>query len=96
MSEKTASELMSALVDTVNIGTAKSAQLRDYQVAGKTATGENGRGNNLKYLAGFVGIAPASNPEVVVVMNLFDPKGPSGHGGARFWRTRGHRSYREL
>ena len=82
MSEQTASQLMSALVDTVNIGTAKSAQLRDYQVAGKTATGENGRGNNLKYLAGFVGIAPASNPEVVVVMNLFDPKGPSGHGGA--------------
>lgn len=82
MSEKTASEIMSALVDTVNIGTAKSAKLRDYQVAGKTATGENGRGANLKYLAGFVGIAPASNPEVVVVMNLFDPKGPSGHGGA--------------
>lgn len=82
MSEQTASQLMEALVDTVNIGTAKSAQLRDYQVAGKTATGENGRGDNLKYLAGFVGIAPASNPEVVVVMNLFDPKGPSGHGGA--------------
>ena len=82
MSQNTASQLMSALVDTVNIGTAKSAMLSDYQIAGKTATGENGRGDNTKYLAGFVGIAPASNPEVVVVMNLFAPTGPSGHGGA--------------
>ena len=82
MSEQTASQIMSALVDTVNIGTGKSAKISDYQIAGKTATGENGRGDNLKYLAGFVGIAPASNPEIVVVMNLYDPKGPSGHGGA--------------
>ena len=82
MSETTASEVMSALVDTVNFGTAKSAKISDYQIAGKTATGENGRGDNTKYLAGFVGIGPASNPEIVVVMNLFDPKGPSGHGGA--------------
>lgn len=82
MSETTASEIMSALVDTVNLGTAKSGKISDYQIAGKTATGENGRGDNTKYLAGFVGIGPASNPEVVVVMNLYDPKGPSGHGGA--------------
>ncbi len=82
MSETTASEIMSALVDTVNYGTAKSAKISDYQIAGKTATGENGRGDNTKYLAGFVGIGPASNPEIVVVMNLYDPKGPSGHGGA--------------
>lgn len=82
MSETTASDIMSALVDTVNSGTAKSAKISDYQIAGKTATGENGRGDNTKYLAGFVGIGPASNPEIVVVMNLYDPKGPSGHGGA--------------
>lgn len=82
MSEQTASQIMSALVDTVNIGTGKSAKISDYQIAGKTATGENGRGDNTKYLAGFVGIAPANNPEVVVVLNLFDPTGPSGHGGA--------------
>ncbi len=82
MSEQTASDIMNALVDTVNIGTGKSAKISDYQIAGKTATGENGRGDNTKYLAGFVGIAPANNPEVVVVMNLYNPVGPSGHGGA--------------
>ena len=82
MSESTASSLMSALVDTVNYGTAKSGKISDYQIAGKTATGENGRGDNMKYLAGYVGIAPASNPEIVVMMNVFDPKGPLGNGGS--------------
>ena len=82
MSESTASQLMSALVDTVNYGTAKSGKISDYQIAGKTATGENGRGSSTKYLAGYAGIAPASNPEIVVMMNVFDPKGPLGNGGS--------------
>lgn len=82
MSKSTADSILSALEDTVNIGTGKTAQVNGYRVAGKTATGENGRGENLKYLAGFSGIAPVSSPEVVVVVNLYDPKGPSGHGGA--------------
>lgn len=82
MSEKTASSILSALEDTVAIGTGKSAKVNGYRVAGKTATGENGRGDNTKYLAGFVGIAPVSSPEIVVMMNLYNPTGPSGHGGA--------------
>lgn len=82
MSKSTADSILSALEDTVNIGTGKTAQVNGYRVAGKTATGENGRGENLKYLAGFSGIAPVSSPEVVVVVNLYDPRGPSGHGGA--------------
>ena len=82
MSKSTADAILSALEDTVTEGTGKTGQVNGYRVAGKTATGENGRGDNLKYLAGFAGIAPVTSPEVVVVVNLFDPKGPSGHGGA--------------
>ncbi|MEG2348407.1 MAG: penicillin-binding transpeptidase domain-containing protein [Clostridia bacterium] len=82
MSKTTADEILSALESTVLEGTAKSGAVRGYRVAGKTATGENGRGNNLKYLAGFAGIAPVNSPELVVVVNLFNPVGPSGHGGA--------------
>ncbi len=82
MSKSTADDLLSALESTVTDGTAKSGAVRGYRVAGKTATGENGRGDNLKYLAGYAGIAPVSSPELVVVVNLYDPKGPSGHGGA--------------
>ena len=82
MSKTTADSLLSALESTVTDGTATSGAVRGYRVAGKTATGENGRGDNLKYLAGYAGIAPVSSPELVVVVNLYDPKGPSGHGGA--------------
>lgn len=82
VSKTTADSILSALEDTVLEGTAKSGAVRGYRVAGKTATGENGRGANLKYLAGYAGVAPVSSPELVVVVNLYDPKGPSGHGGA--------------
>lgn len=82
MSKETADSILSALEDTVTDGTAKSGAVRGYRVGGKTATGENGRGENLKYLAGYAGVAPINNPEIVVVMNLYDPKGVSGHGGA--------------
>ena len=82
MSKSTADDLLSALESTVTDGTATSGAVRGYRVAGKTATGENGRGANLKYLAGYAGIAPVSSPELVVVVNLYDPKGPSGHGGS--------------
>ncbi len=82
LSKNTATQLLGALKDTVETGTGKTAKVRGYTVAGKTATGEQGRGDSLKYLAGFAGIAPVESPEVVVIVNLYDPKGPSGTGGA--------------
>lgn len=81
ISKSTADSILSALEDTVSTGTGKGAQVNGYRVAGKTATGEQGRGANLKYMAGFAGIAPVSNPELVVVVNAYDPKGEAGHGG---------------
>jgi hypothetical protein len=72
---------MSALEDTVNLGTAKTGAVSGYRVAGKTATGENGRGNDLVYLAGYAAIAPASSPQLVVVVNIYNAKGPLGSGG---------------
>ncbi len=81
MSKTTADSILSALEDTVNTGTAKGAKVNGYRVAGKTATGEQGRGENIKYLAGFAGIAPVSNPEIVVMVNIYAPQGEAGHGG---------------
>ena len=81
MSEETSSSILSALEDTVSTGTGKGAKVNGYRVAGKTATGEQGRGENLKYMAGFAGIAPVNNPELVVVVNVYGPQGEAGHGG---------------
>jgi stage V sporulation protein D (sporulation-specific penicillin-binding protein) len=51
-------------------------------VGGKTGTAEQGIGAATWYVASFVGIAPVENPEMVVLVALFDPKGESHGGGA--------------
>lgn len=56
-------------------GTAPKAQVLGYRVAGKTGTSlkqENGRYVK-KYVASFVGLAPASNPRVVVAVMIDEP-----------------------
>lgn len=82
MSKETADSVLSALESTVAEGTGKGAQVSGYRVAGKTATGEQGRGDQTKYLAGFAAIAPVDDPEIVISFNLYNPLGESGHGGA--------------
>lgn len=82
MSKETADSILSALEDTVKTGTGKAGQVSGYRVAGKTGTAEEGRGANSKYMASFVGIAPANDPEIVVVITIYDPKGTLGHQGS--------------
>jgi len=64
-------------------GTAPLAQIVGYRVAGKTGTShklENGRYVN-KYIASFVGMAPASNPRLIVAVMLNEPAGKQYYGG---------------
>lgn len=64
-------------------GTAPLAQVMGYRVAGKTGTShklENGRYVN-RYIASFVGMAPASNPRLVVAVMLNEPGGKEYYGG---------------
>ena len=81
ISEDTSAKILSALYDTVDKGTGKAAKVSGYTVAGKTGTAEEGRGSNLWYMASFAGIAPVNDPEVVVIFNLYNPRGPQGHQG---------------
>lgn len=58
-------------------GTAPQAQVNGYRVAGKTGTAhklENGRYVD-RYVASFIGMAPASNPRLIVAVKVDDPKG---------------------
>jgi cell division protein FtsI/penicillin-binding protein 2 len=63
---------------TVEGGTAPLAAIPGYQVAGKTGTAqkpEHGTYAAGKYVASFVGMVPASNPRLVVLVAVDEPRG---------------------
>jgi cell division protein FtsI (penicillin-binding protein 3) len=64
-------------------GTAPAAQIPGYRVGGKTGTAhknENGVYQN-KYIASFVGLAPVSDPRVVVAVMVDEPSAGKYYGG---------------
>ncbi|GAB4121144.1 MAG: penicillin-binding protein 2 [Sideroxydans sp.] len=64
-------------------GTAPRAQIAGYRVAGKTGTAhklQNGRYVD-KYVASFVGMAPASDPRLIVAVMVDEPGGKDYYGG---------------
>ena len=64
-------------------GTAPAAQVKGYRVAGKTGTAHKvvgGRYAN-RYVASFVGFAPASAPRVLIAIMIDEPAGGSYYGG---------------
>jgi cell division protein FtsI (penicillin-binding protein 3) len=64
-------------------GTAPAAQIQGYRVGGKTGTAhknENGVYQN-KYVASFVGLAPVSNPRLVVAVMVDEPSAGKYYGG---------------
>jgi cell division protein FtsI (penicillin-binding protein 3) len=66
-------------------GTAPRAQVMGYRVAGKTGTAhkeENGRYSSDRYIASFVGLAPASNPRLIVAVMIDEPSNGQYYGGA--------------
>jgi len=63
--------------------TGKRAMIAGYKVAGKTGTAriaEKGVYSD-KYIASFVGYAPADNPKIVVAVTITDPAGEAYQGG---------------
>jgi cell division protein FtsI (penicillin-binding protein 3) len=66
-------------------GTAPKARVVGYRVAGKTGTAhkeENGGYAKNKYVASFVGLAPASNPRLVIAVMIDEPSAGEYYGGA--------------
>ena len=80
ISEKTAEDVLSMMGTVVAEGTGKNAQVQGYSIGGKTGTSEDGV-NTGKYVTSFVGVAPVSDPEVVVLITLYNPTGEGGHQG---------------
>ncbi|PIV88439.1 MAG: cell division protein [Hydrogenophilales bacterium CG17_big_fil_post_rev_8_21_14_2_50_63_12] len=87
MTADTAREVLAMLeLVTQNGGTAPMARVAGYRVAGKTGTAHkfriNGGGYEPdKYVSSFVGLAPASNPRLVVAVMIDEPGGRDYYGG---------------
>lgn len=64
-------------------GTAPLAQVNGYRVAGKTGTAHKLDGAHYtdRYVASFVGLAPASNPRLIVAVMIDEPGGKEYYGG---------------
>lgn len=58
----------------------KNAKVAGYRIGGKTGTSEDGVNTN-KYVTSFLGVAPIDNPQVVVLVTLYNPTGEGGHQG---------------
>lgn len=78
--EKTANDVLSMMESVVAEGTGKNARVKGFRVGGKTGTSEDGVNTN-KYVTSFIGVAPISDPQVVLLVTLYNPTGEGGHQG---------------
>ena len=74
ISEQTAENVLSMMTSVVSEGTGKNAKVIGYNVGGKTGTSEDGV-NTGKYVTSFIGVAPTDNPQVTILVTLYNPTG---------------------
>ena len=85
LSERAAAQVTNMLMGVVEEGTGRRAALGTYPVAGKTGTSRRvvaGRYREGRYWASFVGLFPAVNPQLVLVVKIDDPSGDYFGGAA--------------
>ncbi|MGN1300109.1 MAG: penicillin-binding transpeptidase domain-containing protein [Clostridia bacterium] len=80
ISKETSEKMLSMMNSVVAEGTGKNAQVQGYSIGGKTGTSEDGI-NTGKYVTSFIGTAPISDPEVCILITLYNPTGEGGHQG---------------
>lgn len=77
ISKEAADKITAMMIDAAKNGEAKWTSLRGFSVAGKTGTAQipiSGHYDAEKTIASFVGFAPASDPEFVMLVTLKEPK----------------------
>lgn len=75
VSEGTSETLCSLLEKVVSEGTGKKAAVEGFSIAGKTATSQTLPRSEHKYIASFLGFAPADDPQVIGLIVIDDPQG---------------------
>ncbi len=75
VSEETSGQMKELLEAVVAEGTGKKAYVAGFRVGGKTATSEKLPRRTGRYIASFLGFAPAENPQVMVLAMIDEPQG---------------------
>ncbi len=73
--ESTSETLQYLLEQVVDGGTGSNGYVEGYRVGGKTATSQTLPRNSGRYIASFIGFAPADNPEILALVVVHNPKG---------------------
>lgn len=75
VSEKTSAIMRDFMEGVVSEGTGKSAKIAGYRIGGKTGTSEKQPRGQDKYVASFLGVAPADDPELLCLVAIDEPTG---------------------
>lgn len=84
ISPKTAETTRDILESVVSQGTGRNAYIPGFRVGGKTGTAQKaGKGGYMqgKYVASFIGMAPANDPKIVALVVIDEPQGYPYYGG---------------
>lgn len=74
-SVETSETMRYLLGKVVSEGTGKNAKVEGFSIGGKTATSQTLPRSEHKYIASFLGFAPAENPKVLVLVVIRNPQG---------------------
>ncbi len=75
ISKETSETMKYLLEQVVATGTGNKAYLEGFRIGGKTATSEKLPRKSGKYIASFVGFAPANDPQVAAIVLIDEPQG---------------------
>lgn len=75
VSEETSETMKALLESVVSEGTGNKAYVAGFHIGGKTATSEKLPRSSNKYIASFIGFAPAENPQVMALVLIDEPTG---------------------
>lgn len=82
ISSETASKMLSMMESVVTDGTGKTGAVKGYSVGGKTGTSEPLGKTDTGYVASFVAVSPVENPEIIILVAIYDPQVKKYTGGA--------------
>lgn len=75
LSSETSDTLRQILEMVVAEGTGKNGKVAGFRIGGKTATSQTLPRGSGKYIASYIGFAPAQDPQVIAIAIVNDPKG---------------------